>query len=87
MEGQKQGKKVSEQEPEDPTTDPAQQIKPVGPQPKLTPNMPLDTWVDRFKNEKNVAKYKQFKNKSPEKREQMAWAAYYDAHEPKRNAE
>lgn len=49
--------------------------------------MPLDTWVDRFKNEKNVAKYKQFKNKSPEKREQMAWAAYYDAHEPKRNAE
>lgn len=45
--------------------------------------MPIDTWVDRFKNEKNVAKYPQFKNKSIEKREQMAWAAYHDAHEPK----
>jgi len=46
--------------------------------------MPLDTWVDRFKSEKNIAKYPQFRNKNPEKREQMAWAAYYDAHEPRR---
>ncbi len=81
MEGQKQGKKVSEQEPEAPTQAPAQTKKPVGPQPKLTPDMPFDYWEQRFQAA-DPNQYHQFRNKTPEKKTQMAMAAHYQARHP-----
>jgi hypothetical protein len=65
-----------------PTEEPAQQTKPVGPQPKLRPDMPFDYWKQRFQTA-NPDQYRQFKNKTPEKKDQMAAAAYYDARQPK----
>ena len=40
--------------------------------------MPLDYWVQRFQTA-DPNKYHQFKNKTVDKKNQMAWAAYYDA--------
>lgn len=44
--------------------------------------MPLDYWKQRFQSA-DPNQYHQFKNKNPEKKDQMAVAAYYDAHKPK----
>lgn len=44
--------------------------------------MDLDTWKDNFQNADPV-KYKQFKNKTPDKKDQMATAALYKARQPK----
>lgn len=44
--------------------------------------MPLDYWKDRFQTS-DPNRYHQFKNKTPEKKDQMAIAAYYDARQPK----
>ncbi len=90
MEGQKQGKKVSEQEPEAPTQEPAQQTKPVGPQQKLNPSMPFDQWNQRFQTA-DPEQYHQFRDnnrpgtrKPDEKIQQMAMAAHYKARQPNR---
>lgn len=66
-----------------PTEEPAQQTKPVGPLPKLKADMPLDYWKQRFQTA-NPAQYRQFKNKTPEKKDQMATAALYAARQPKK---
>ena len=44
--------------------------------------MPFDYWKDRFRSA-DPNRYHQFKNKTPEKKDQMAAAAYYDARQPK----
>lgn len=49
---------------------------------QLEPNMELDTWVDNFQNA-DPNKYRQFKNKTPEKKKVMAAAALYKARQPK----
>jgi hypothetical protein len=46
--------------------------------------MPFDYWKDRFQTA-DPNRYHQFKNKTPEKKDQMAAAAYYDARQPKAN--
>ncbi|NDG79955.1 MAG: hypothetical protein EBX47_11150, partial [Synechococcaceae bacterium WB8_1B_057] len=81
-------KKVSEQEPEDPTQAPAQPQKPVGPQGKLSASMPIDTWRDRFQSA-DPEQYHQFRQnnrpgtkKDPEHIERMAVAAHYKARHP-----
>ena len=43
--------------------------------------MPLDYWKDRFQTA-NPSQYHQFKNKTPEKKDQMATAALYKARQP-----
>ena len=43
--------------------------------------MPLDYWKDRFQTA-NPNQYHQFKNKTPQKKAQMAVAAHYAANEP-----
>jgi hypothetical protein len=43
--------------------------------------MPLDYWKDRFQTA-NPNQYHQFKNKTPEKKDQMATAALYKARQP-----
>jgi hypothetical protein len=58
-----------------------QNNKPTGPLPKLKPNMPLDYWKMRFQNS-NPDQYRQFKNKTPEKKDQMAVSARYAANDP-----
>jgi len=45
--------------------------------------MPLDYWKQRFQTA-NPAQYHQFKNKTPEKKDQMATAALYKARQPKK---
>jgi hypothetical protein len=45
--------------------------------------MPLDYWKQRFQTA-NPAQYRQFKNKTPEKKDQMATAALYAARQPKK---
>lgn len=83
MEIQEQSKKVTEQEPQEPAPEPAQApAKKLGPQPKLKPNMPLEYWKERFQTA-NPAQYHQFKNKTPDKKDQMATAALYKARQPK----
>ena len=44
--------------------------------------MDLDTWKDTFQKA-NPNKYRQFKNKTPQKKDQMATAALYAARQPK----
>ena len=44
--------------------------------------MDLDTWKDTFQKS-NPNKYRQFKNKTPQKKDQMATAALYAARQPK----
>ena len=44
--------------------------------------MPLDYWKERFQTA-DPNRYHQFRNKNPEKKDRMAIAAYYDAHQPK----
>jgi len=44
--------------------------------------MDLDTWKDNFQKA-NPNKYRQFKNKTPQKKDQMATAALYAARQPK----
>lgn len=66
--------------PTAPTTTPAQ-TRPVGPQTKLRPDMPVDTWIDRFLSA-DPNRYKQFKNKNPQKKTRMAISAYYAAKNP-----
>jgi hypothetical protein len=44
--------------------------------------MPLDYWKQRFQNA-DPNKYRQFKNKNPDKKDQMATAALYAARQPK----
>ncbi len=48
---------------------------------KLNPQAPVDTWVQDFQKA-DPNKYKQFKNKTPQKKAQMAAAAHYAANEP-----
>jgi hypothetical protein len=48
---------------------------------KLNPSEPVDTWVQDFQKA-NPNKYHQFKNKTPQKKAQMAVAAHYAANEP-----
>ncbi len=48
---------------------------------KLDPQAPVDTWVQDFQKA-DPNKYKQFKNKTPQKKAQMAVAARYAANEP-----
>ena len=43
--------------------------------------MPLDYWKERFQTA-NPSQYHQFKNKTPEKKDQMATAALYKARQP-----
>jgi hypothetical protein len=43
--------------------------------------MPVDYWKQRFQTA-NPDQYRQFKNKTPEKKDRMAIAAYYDAKQP-----
>ena len=50
---------------------------------QLDPSMDIDTWKDNFQNA-DPNKYHQFKNKTPEKKDQMAIAAHYDARQPKK---
>jgi len=44
--------------------------------------MSLDYWKERFQTA-NPSQYHQFKNKTPEKKDQMATAALYAARQPK----
>jgi hypothetical protein len=44
--------------------------------------MDLDTWKDNFQKA-DPNKYKQFKNKTSDKKDQMATAALYKARQPK----
>jgi hypothetical protein len=46
--------------------------------------MDLDTWKDNFQKA-DPNKYRQFKNKTPDKKDQMATAALYKARQPKQN--
>jgi hypothetical protein len=48
---------------------------------KLNPQAPVDTWVQDFQKA-DPNKYKQFKDKTPQKKAQMAAAAHYAANEP-----
>ncbi len=48
---------------------------------KLNPQAPVDTWVKDFQKA-DPNKYHQFKNKTPQKKAQMAVAARYAANEP-----
>ena len=48
---------------------------------KLNPQAPVDTWVQDFQKA-DPNRYHQFKNKTPQKKEQMASAAHYAANEP-----
>jgi hypothetical protein len=48
---------------------------------KLDPNAPTDVWVQDFQKA-DPNKYHQFKNKTPQKKAQMAVAAHYAANEP-----
>jgi hypothetical protein len=48
---------------------------------KLNPNAPTDVWVKDFQKA-DPSKYRQFKNKTPAKKAQMAVAAHYAANEP-----
>jgi hypothetical protein len=45
--------------------------------------MDLDTWKATFQHA-NPNRYRQFKNKTPDKKDQMATAALYHAREPKK---
>jgi hypothetical protein len=49
---------------------------------KLDPNADPDVWVQDFQKA-DPNKYHQFKNKTPEKKAQMAIAARYAAKQPK----
>ena len=46
--------------------------------------MPVDYWKQRFQDA-DPNQYHQFKNKTPEKKDQMATAALYKARQPKQN--
>ena len=48
---------------------------------KLNPAAPVDTWVKDFQKA-DPQRYHQFKNKTPQKKAQMATAAHYAANEP-----
>jgi hypothetical protein len=48
---------------------------------KLNPSDPTDVWVQDFQKA-DPKKYHQFKNKTPQKKAQMAVAAHYAANEP-----
>lgn len=48
---------------------------------KLNPQDPVDVWVQDFQKA-DPNKYKQFKNKTPQKKAQMAASAHYAANEP-----
>jgi len=54
---------------------------PKKPAAKLTPQMDLDTWKATFQ-QADPDRYRQFKNKSPAKKDQMATSALYHAREP-----
>lgn len=49
---------------------------------KLKPTDPVDVWKQDFQNA-NPEQYHQFRNKTPEKKDQMAISAYYAAKQPK----
>jgi hypothetical protein len=65
----------------EPNQAPAQTVKPATT--KLTPQMDLDTWKATFQHA-NPNRYHQFRNKTPDKKDQMATAALYHAREPKK---
>lgn len=46
--------------------------------------MPLDYWKERFQTA-DPNRYHQFRNKTPDKKDQMATAALYKARQPKVN--
>ena len=51
---------------------------------KLTPDLDVDVWEKEFLDA-DPNRYRQFKNKTSDKKVRMAWAAYHDAHKPKKS--